>query len=222
MPSGGENAEDSAESLKRASRGDARAAEQLVAAWSPMIERYLKKHAAKSVLARESAADLAQSVCREALERFGRGELEFRGEAALRHWLYGAADLKVRNRLRYYGAAKRGEQPIPTGGADDASEGALPFEALAHDPGPTPSRAAAALEDRAAFDAALARLEDRQRAAVELFHFEGLGHKEIAERLGISEGNSRTLLARALARLARFVREEGGMDSSEHARGRDH
>ncbi len=48
---------------------------------------------------------------------------------------------------------------------------------------------------------ALAALTPRQREAVELFYYQNLSHKEMAERLGITPEYSEVLLSRALARL---------------------
>lgn len=194
-----EDTRDEANDLSRASRGDEAASARALAAWVPRIERYLRRRASRAVLARESAADLAQSVCREALERLRRGELEYRGEAALKQWLFGAADLKVQNRQRYWGAARRAAAP---GAA--AVDPAL----LAASADPTPSADAARAESRAAFLRALEALDERQRVAVRLFHLEGRSHADVALSLGIGESHSRTLVARALARLARLLSDD--------------
>ena len=190
--------DDSSAEIARASRGDAAASERVIAAWAPSLERYLRRRASRRVLARESAADLAQSVCREALERIRSGALVYQGDEALRSWLYGAAELKVRNRLRHLGALKRAEDPAALGRSE------APIDALASDP--SPSAAAERIEDSERFRLALTALEPRQRECVELFHLGGLSHAELAARLGITEVHSRTLLARALARLAREMR----------------
>ncbi|MEZ6014374.1 MAG: sigma-70 family RNA polymerase sigma factor [Planctomycetota bacterium] len=170
---------------------------EALARWAPQIERYLRRRAHHAVLARESAADLAQSVCREALERLQRGALEYRGEAELKQWLYGAADLKVKNRLRFYGAAKRA----------DEVHGAVGAEATAPALGPTPSADYANAESRATFERALGALDERTERAVRMFHLEGRDHAEVARALGVSDSHSRTLVARGLARLARLLRE---------------
>jgi RNA polymerase sigma-70 factor (ECF subfamily) len=193
--------DDSSADVARASRGDAAASERVIAAWAPSIERFLRRNASRQVLARESAADLAQSVCREALEQIRRGALVYEGDEALRSWLYGAAELKVRNRLRRLGAAKRADDPAARGrGSED------PLDAIAFATDPTPSAAAVRGEDSERFRAALDRLDPRQRECVELFHLRDLSHAELAARLGVTEAHSRTLLARALARLAKELR----------------
>lgn len=57
-------------------------------------------------------------------------------------------------------------------------------------------------ERRRVVMAALARLSDKERVAV-LMREEGFAHREIADAVGTTTGSVGTLLARALARLAR-------------------
>jgi RNA polymerase sigma factor (sigma-70 family) len=63
-------------------------------------------------------------------------------------------------------------------------------------------------EDRQRLEQAFARLAPRDQEIIGLVHEQQLPHREIALRLGIQEGHSRTLLARALARLARLAEED--------------
>ena len=69
----------------------------------------------------------------------------------------------------------------------------------------SPSRVAARREELERFEQAFAELDERGREVIELFHLDGLSHREIGERLGIDEAYSRTVLARAMARLARIA-----------------
>lgn len=164
------------------------------------LQSYIARHAGTVLQARETPADLVQSVCREVLEGAQRGAFVYRGEAEFRQWLYRAALHKIQMKGRYHAADRRQphrEQPLADL-LDSHGETALGTSR-------TPSRAAADGEEQARFRAALAQLPDQQRQVVEWAHFEGLPHKTIAARLGISEANSRMLLSRALARLARIA-----------------
>ena len=67
--------------------------------------------------------------------------------------------------------------------------------------GDDPSRLAYDGEVRERIDEALEDLTALQRSVVVLFDGEGWSHKEIAERLGISEGSSRVHLHAARAKL---------------------
>jgi RNA polymerase sigma factor (sigma-70 family) len=98
------------------------------------------------------------------------------------------------NRARYWRAGQRdaGEQPA-------ASEVAVPSGMQA-----TPSAEAQLVEELALFESAFERLSDDQRALIASFYVERRSHAEIAAERGISEAYSRTLLSRAISRLARF------------------
>lgn len=168
--------------------------EQALGRLLPAAEAYLARRATPAVLGGESVADLAQSVCGEALARLRRGELEYRGDAELKGWLFNAADLKLRSRYRRYTAAKRD-------GVREGSVGGM------HDLARSPSQDAASAEERGRVHGALAELDERTRAMVVAFHFEGASHRELAARFGVTESHSRTLVARGLARLAKSLTE---------------
>lgn len=65
------------------------------------------------------------------------------------------------------------------------------------DPAPGADDDLIAAEERSAVGAALAALPERQRAALVLFHFEGLSGREAAEALGLGEKAFESLLTRA-------------------------
>lgn len=180
--------------VRRVQSGDRDAVEGLLREHLPAVEAFVRRHAGNLVRAKESPSDVAQSVCREVLERLADGRVRLQGEAAFKSWLYRAAVLKMMARQRHWQAERRdpGRLRAP---ADD--ESAQPFVEQG-----TPSRQAALHEDMDRLAAALAMLPESQRDVILLHHVEGLPHREIGERLGLSESNSRVLLSRALARLA--------------------
>jgi RNA polymerase sigma-70 factor (ECF subfamily) len=65
------------------------------------------------------------------------------------------------------------------------------------DPAPRADDDLAAAEERAAVDAALAELPERQRVALVLFHFEELSGREAAAALNLGEKAFESLLTRA-------------------------
>lgn len=182
------------------SRGDPGAVPSLLERYLDDLRAYVARHASTALQGKESPADLVQSVCREVLEGVQRGAFEYRGEARFRQWLYQAALHKIQAKARYHDAQKReqGREHRIDDRGDSAPE--MPFGISR-----TPSRSAMDHEEQARFLTAMAQLPPEQRQVVEWAHLEGLAHKEIAERLGISEPNSRMLLSRALARLARIA-----------------
>jgi RNA polymerase sigma-70 factor (ECF subfamily) len=182
-----------------ASRGDAKAVEDLLARYLPDLRGYLQRNAGPLVAAKESSSDLAQSVCRDVLERLGTERFAYRGEAEFKQWLYNAALFKIRARQRFYLAARRDAgREIEQAGA--SSTAGTRDELHAQQVGP--GSAAELHEDVERLRAALAQLPDNYREVLLLANVDGLSHKQIAAKLDISEANSRVLLSRAMARLA--------------------
>ena len=197
---------DRSESLvSAASQGDRGAVEELLERYLPELRAYVQRHAGDLVRARESSSDLAQSVCREALERLADGRFEYRGEPAFREWLYRAAVMKLLKRHRHWRADKRDparEVAMPRARSDETST-AHGLEAVGDDP--TPSQEVMRSEELELFRRSFEALSERHQDVIRLHHAEGRSHAEIGAELGISEANSRMLLSRALGRLARLA-----------------
>jgi RNA polymerase sigma-70 factor (ECF subfamily) len=68
-------------------------------------------------------------------------------------------------------------------------------------PAPAPDDAAASAELKSRVTAALAALNSRQRAAMELAYFEGMSHREIADKLVTPLGTVKTHIRQGLAKL---------------------
>lgn len=123
----------------------------------------------------------AEEVTQDALMRLWRQAPEWRmGEAKVTTWLYRVTANLCTDRLR-----KAGRQSTP-------------LESVAEPPDPAPGS-----EDRLQEAARLAALKDamtglpeRQRMAVAMRHFDGLGNPEIAGRLDLSVEAVESLLAR--------------------------
>jgi RNA polymerase sigma-70 factor, ECF subfamily len=182
------------------SRGDPGAVPFLLERYLDDLRAYISRHAGTALQGKETPADLVQSVCREVLEGVQRGAFEYRGEAQFRQWLYQAALHKIQAKARYHDAQKREQRREHRFDDHLDSKQEVPFGTSR-----TPSRSAMENEEQARFLAAMAQLPPEQRQIVEWAHLEGLPHKEIARRLCISEPNSRVLLSRALARLAKIA-----------------
>lgn len=198
-------ADDLRETIHLATQGDGAAVDELLLRYLPEVQRFLARQAGQLVRAKESAADLAQSVCREVLERIGDGRFEYQGEAAFKRWLFQAAEHKMQNKHRFYKADRRdGAKEVWPAGDDDSTGAGEPPGRVT-----SPSKRAARAEDRLALENNLRKLPEQQSAVVRRFHFEQQSHKEIAEALDITESHSRVLLARGMARLARLgIQEE--------------
>ena len=184
--------------LGEAAQGSRPAIEALVQRLWPDLNRFLKRRAGRLVLDQESGADLTQSVCREMLEGLASERFEYRGDAEFKQWLFRAAELKIKNRQRFYMRDCRAPD------RQVALDGALLIQRLTSSSS-SPSQVALRREELERLEQAFDQLDERSRTVTMLFHLRGLSHTAIAAELGIEVGHSRTLLARALARLSRLA-----------------
>ena len=190
--------------VQEATRGDAAAIDVLIMRHIEGLQGFVRRRAG-DLLARETGSDILQSVCREVLEDLRDGRFRYEGDAAFKQWLYQAALLKIRGRRRYWGADKRGggrdPEPIQASSSSGDLRRVAFLESLC-----TPSRGLARREELEIAEWALTQLEETQRRIIVLAKIEGLSHKEIADRLGVTETASRMMLSRALAKLTSIAR----------------
>lgn len=125
--------------------------------------------------------DAENEVMRRALE----GRHRLREGEPLRPWVFGIARHVALDARR----ARRHD-------ADDAG-----LDTVA-DPAPLPDAALELAQRARRVDEALAVLDEAQRAALVMFHVEGRGYREIAERLAVPIGTIGTWIARGRRRLA--------------------
>ena len=151
----------------------------------------------RALRAKEESQDLVQSVCREVLSELPH--FEPRADATFRDWLFKTAENKIRDRWRHWQREKRSvarEVELDLTENEDASV-CSDLATLC-----TPSRHAAGREEVARLERAFCELPPDYREVIVLARLRGLTHAQIAERLGRTELATRTLLSRALARLA--------------------
>ena len=188
---------ESHELLARLQEGDSDALELLLEQHLPRLRGFVRLHSGGLLRAREESSDIVQSVCREILTHMDR--FQYPSEAGFRQWLYLTAVRKIRHRYRYWLTEKRDtdRDVAPTVSAVDlvACYGSFC----------TPSREVAAREEISRIEAAFDRLKEEQREVILLAKVVGLSRAEIGERLGKSEAAVRTMLTRALTRLAELL-----------------
>jgi RNA polymerase sigma-70 factor (ECF subfamily) len=188
---------DLARQIAAARRGEGPALDSLFERNLPPLIAFIRSRAGRAVCARESALDIAQSVCREVLVDADR--IALRDEGAFRNWLFMAAVRKVLDRAKYLGRERRDaarEVALPMAGPD--ADAALACYASMC----SPSRHAAAREELACVEAAVQELPEEQRDAVVMSRLLNLGYAQIAEQMGRTESSVRGLVARGLAALA--------------------
>ena len=178
--------------VERCVAGDEDACRTLVEAHQQMVF-----HLALSLVGDpEDALDLSQDVFFRVFRRLKA----FRGDAALRTWIYRIVINQARNRYRWW--TRRGR----------SAHVSLDDYTLAHgDPKAISETAADVQIDQRRLAArmrlAVATLPFDQRSALVLREFHGLRYQEIAFSLGVTVGTVKSRLARARAALKTSLRD---------------
>src|SRR5215813_14229241 len=137
------------------------------------------------------ASDIVQDIF---LKVF-RNIAGFKGEAALKTWIFKIAFSEILNRLRWWKRRHR----FATSSLDDQPNG-NGVRAAAHSvasPTPTPEEVLQSKEEESAIQQALSRLSRDHRSIIVLRDIEGFSYTEIADVLGVSIGTVKSRLARA-------------------------
>jgi len=135
---------------------------------------------------RDEALDLSQEV----FLRVFRTLSGFRGQSALRTWIYRIVINQARNRQRWWRRRHRSEQV-------SLDEHLRVFGDLESKGEPTPDRVFAQKEAAARIWKALDHLPFDQRTALVLREIDGLRYDEIAFSLGVAVGTVKSRLTRA-------------------------
>lgn len=156
--------------VRRARAGDASAFESLV-------RRYMNAGLAVALARLGERAD-AEDVCQEAWITALQRLEECRDPERFAAWFLTIVRNRAHDHRRYRGV----REALPLSSAEHATD--------RHDP----LKDAEAAEIRSDLMEALRSATDLQREVMLLFDFEGWSHREIAEKLGISEGAARVHL----------------------------
>lgn len=183
--------------VESAAAGDAEARGALLQRHLAELNAYVRLRVGPGIRARESSLDIAQSVCREVLGDLDR--FEYRGANSFRNWLLLRAEHKIRDRGRFWKREKRTARREVSIQGTEAEERSLLEQLRTFF---TPSRDAVAREELEQLERAFAELPDDYRRVIVLSRVLGLAHEEIAREMERSPNATRTLLSRALARLA--------------------
>jgi RNA polymerase sigma-70 factor (ECF subfamily) len=145
----------------------------------------------------DEALDLSQDVFLSVFRTIGR----FRGQSALRTWIYRIVINQARNRHRWWRRRHRGDQVS----LDEHLAKHGDFPALTD--AAAPDRVLGRKEQAARLWAALGRLPFEQRTAVVLREIDGLSYEEIAGSLGVAVGTVKSRLTRAREALRNQLKE---------------
>lgn len=203
--------DDAEDSIRRAQAGEPEAIAALIRRYQGELARYVARKAGSLVLKRESEDDLVQSSIREVLQALPKIEFEG-GEQGFKAWLFKAALRKVLDRQRFYRRKRRDIGREAPAGTESSSGWSLDQLEYLRTRVLSPSEAVVHREDLERLAAAIDALPEMQRRALVLAYFDGCPHREIAARLDRTETAVRSLVSRALARLARLLLAEPGSD----------
>ena len=150
----------------------------------------------------EEARDLAQDVFLKVYRMLG----SFRGQSALRTWIYRIVVNESRNRQRWWRRRRR-ERSLPLEALPPGDSAQL----VAEETGETsPYEAVRRRERSARVQAALQGLSFEHRAVLLLREVEEMSCDEIAAALGLPEGTVKSRLSRAREALRQALARGGG------------
>lgn len=146
---------------------------------------------------RDEALDLSQEVFLRVFRTIHR----FRGQSALRTWIYRIVINQARNRQRSWRRRHRADQVSLDDHLQHHGEAGMTEEVT------TPERVLAQKELASQIEAALDDLPFDQRTAIVLREIDGLSYDEIAFSLGVAVGTVKSRLTRARQALREHLRE---------------
>lgn len=175
--------------IQRCAAGEQSACAELVSSHERMVFQ-LALHLMGD---RDEALDLSQEV----FLRVFRTLHTFRGQSALRTWIYRIAINQARNRQRWWRRRRRSDQVQLEHHVQDHGELRQPGD------GDAPDRAFARQEMATRLWAALDELPFDQRTVIVLRELDGMSYDEIAESLNVAVGTVKSRLTRARQTLRR-------------------
>lgn len=144
------------------------------------------------------AADVVQEIFLKVFRNIGG----FKGEAALKTWIFRIAFSEILNRLRSWKRRYRFSTLSLDGHHNGNGNGKGQYLT---DSKPTPEEILESKEQEAAIQLALGKLSGDHRSIIVLRDIEGFSYTEIAEVLGVSIGTVKSRLARARADLKKSL-----------------
>jgi RNA polymerase sigma-70 factor (ECF subfamily) len=177
-------------------------AEYLEAHRRPLVA-FIERQLGPALRRKVEVDDIFQEASVEAVRSLG--ETDF-GQREVFGWLCQIAERRIIDaHRRFFGAAKRDagrEVPLGTPGGDSQHAAIIDLLVASMT---TPTQAMSRNQKEVLLLQALATLAEDQREALRLRYVEGLPSKDIAARLGKSDGAVRVMLTRALARLQQIL-----------------
>jgi RNA polymerase sigma-70 factor (ECF subfamily) len=190
--------------VERLRSGDESALAEFVEANRPALMAFLASRIGSHLAKKTEADDVLQDAVMEALRTLDKAPLDSWDPL---HWLFQICERKIIDaHRRYFESQKRDaakEAALP-----DTSEAGGGLANLLAASMTTPSAAFSRDQRQLRMLAALDTLPEDQREALRLRYLVGLPSKEIAQKLGKTDGAVRVMLSRSLAKLQEMLAEE--------------
>jgi RNA polymerase sigma-70 factor, ECF subfamily len=190
--------------LARLRSGDEAALAEFIEANRPALTAFLRSRIGAHLAKKLEPDDILQDASLEAVRSLGTAPLDNWDPL---HWLFQICERKIIDaHRRHFESQKRDasrEASIP-----DSSEAGVGLGNLLAASMTTPSAAFSRDQRQLRALAAMDTLPEDQREALRLRYLVGLPSKEIAQKLGKTDGAVRVMLSRSLAKLQELLTEE--------------
>ena len=197
--------EQDAELVAKIRARDANALGEFISARRFQLLAYIERRLGPGLRKKVESEDMLQELSAEAIRSLPVIDLAERDPFS---WLCQLAERRIIDaHRRFFGAQKRDAEREVSLGTGGQSEHAAIIDLLVASL-TTPTQALSRQGRESRLFQALAELPDEQREALRLRYVEGLASKEIAARLGKSDGSVRVMLTRALGRLQQIMGPE--------------
>jgi RNA polymerase sigma-70 factor (ECF subfamily) len=196
-----------AEFVARIRNKDSQALVEFIELRRPQLLAFIARNLSASLGRKLEAPDILQEVSLSAVGSLATFDL---GDRDPFSWLCQLAEHKIIDAHRKLVAAQKRsvdrELQAPVGGADNTRRGG--FVDMLKVSTTTPSGALSRDEREFRLQMALENLPEESQQALRLRYVEGLPSKEIAARLQKTDGATRVLLTRSLAKLQELLRHD--------------
>jgi RNA polymerase sigma-70 factor (ECF subfamily) len=190
--------------VARLRSGDESALAEFVEANRPALMGFLHARIGSHLAKKVEAEDILQEACLEAIRTLDKAPLDTWDPL---HWLFQICERKIIDaHRRHFESQKRDasrEAAIPDGSENGGGLANLLAASMT-----TPSAAFSRDQRQLRVLAALDTLPNDQREALRLRYLVGLPSKEIAQKLGKTDGAVRVMLSRSLAKLQEMLAED--------------
>jgi RNA polymerase sigma-70 factor (ECF subfamily) len=192
--------------VTRIRAGDANALGEYLVAKRPQLMAFLDRRLGAGLRRKIEPDDLFQEVSAEAVRSLGEVDLKERDPF---NWLCQVSERRIIDaHRRFFGSQKRDagrEVSMNAGGSDTSRAGLINMLVASMT---TASQAFSRDQRQIRLLTALEQLPEEHREALKLRYLEGMPSKQIAEKLGKTDGAIRVMLTRSLAKLQQILETE--------------